>query len=193
MGKVIVANWVTLDGVMQGPGRPDEDTRDEFVRGGWAQGYADPLMAAKMNELMAGNYAWLFGRRTYQDLLKSWNRQGGPFKDALNNTQKYVASSRPAMVLKWPNSTLLHGNVPAAVSALKQTSDTNLMIMGSSVLIEALMSAGLIEQYLLMTVPLVLGSGRRLFPNRSEPTRLRLRDYTPTASGAMITLYETVR
>src|SRR5207244_288049 len=131
MGKVIVMNWVTLDGVMQGPGRPDEDTRDGFERGGWGIPYGDEASVAKMGERMGGDRAWLFGRRTYEQLLASWNARGGPFKDALNNARKYIASSNPATRLDWPNSTLLRGDIPAAVADLKQSSDTNLVIMGS--------------------------------------------------------------
>src|SRR3989442_13800618 len=131
MGKVIVMNGVTLDGVMQGPGRPDEDTRDGFERGGWAVPYSDEAMVAKMGERMGGDRAFLFGRRTYEGLLAPWNARGGPFKDALNNSRKYVASSNPAARLEWPNSTLLHGAGPGAVADLKQSSGTNLVIMGS--------------------------------------------------------------
>ena len=95
-----------------------------------------------MGERMGEDRAWLFGRRTYEQLLASWNVRGGPFKDALNHTRKYVASSNPAKRgLTWPNSTLLHGDVPAAVADLKQSSDTNLVIMGSGVLIGSLMAA----------------------------------------------------
>src|SRR5437764_1234168 len=83
MGKVIVMNWVTLDGVMQGPGRPDEDTRDGFARGGWGIPFGDEASVAKMGERMGGDRAWLFGRRTYEQLLASWNARNGPFKDAL--------------------------------------------------------------------------------------------------------------
>jgi dihydrofolate reductase len=97
-------------------------------------------------------------------LLASWNFQGGPFKDALNNAQKYVASHSPATRLEWPNSTLLDGDVPAAVAALKQAPSGNLVIMGSGELIAALMAADLIDEYLLMIHPLVLGTSRRLFP-----------------------------
>jgi dihydrofolate reductase len=118
MGKVIVMNQLTLDGVMQGPGRPDEDTRDGFAHGGWAVPRGDGAMVTKMGERMGGDRAFLFGRRTYEDLLASWNAQGGPFKDALNNARKYVASSNPTARLGWPNSTLLHGAVPAAVGCV---------------------------------------------------------------------------
>src|SRR5579859_3516724 len=155
MGKVVVMNGVTLDGVMQGPGRPDEDTRDGFAHGGWAVPYSDEAAVAKMGERMGEDRAFLFGRRTYEQLLSSWNVRGGPFKDALNDTDKFVASSNPATKLEWPNSTLLHGDVPGAVADLKDSSDTNLVIMGSGVLIGSLMPADLIDEYLLMIAPVV--------------------------------------
>src|SRR5579862_2565075 len=118
MGKVIVMNGVTLDGVMQSPARADEDTRDGFQHGGWAIPYSDDAMTAKMGERMGDDRAFLFGRRTYEEVLSTWNARGGPFKDALNDAQKYVASSNPAARLQWPNSTLLHGDVPSAVADL---------------------------------------------------------------------------
>ena len=126
MGKVIVMNGVSLDGVMQGPGRADEDTRDGFTHGGWAIPYSDGAIVAKMGERMGEDRAWLFGRRTYEQLLATWNTRGGPFKDALNNTRKFVASSSPATRLEWPNSTLLSGDIrtPSRTSsgALTRTS-----------------------------------------------------------------------
>jgi dihydrofolate reductase len=192
MGKVIVMNHLTLDGVMQGPGRADEDTRDGFERGGWAVPRTDETIVTKMGERMGGDRAFLFGRRTYEDLLASWNAQGGPFKDALNNARKYVASGNPAARIQWPNSTLLHGDVPAAVADLKQRSGTNLVIMGSGVLIGSLMAANLIDEYLLMTHPLVLGIGRRLFPEGVQVT-LRLADGVITSTGVVIASYELPR
>ncbi|MBV9944862.1 MAG: dihydrofolate reductase family protein [Solirubrobacterales bacterium] len=192
MGSVIVMNWVTLDGVMQAPGRPDEDTRDGFAYGGWAAPYSDEAMVAKMGQRMGGDYAWLFGRWSYDELLATWNRQGGPFKDALNNTHKYVASSNPAARLEWPNSTLLHDDVPAAVAELKQRSNTSLVIMGSGVLIGSLMAAGVIDEYLLMIAPLVLGTGRRLFPKRAHAP-LRLLDSVTTSKGVVIATYQAAR
>jgi dihydrofolate reductase len=104
MGKVVVMNSITLDGVMQGPGRPDEDTRDGFAHGGWAIPGGDELMVATMGERMGEDRAFLFGRRTYEDLLASWNRKGGTFKDAVKNAPKYVASHSSATRLEWPNS-----------------------------------------------------------------------------------------
>jgi len=188
MGDVIVMNAVTLDGVMQAPGRPDEDTRDGFEHGGWATPYSDEATVAKMGERMGGERAFLFGRRTYEQLLGSWNTRGGPFKDALNDTPKYVASRSPEARLDWPNSTLLHGDVPAAVADLKHRSATNLVIMGSGVLITALMAADLIDEYLLMIHPLVLGSGRRMFTDGARAT-LRLIECTPAGSGVLIAAY----
>jgi len=192
MGKVIVINHVTLDGVMQGPGRPDEDTRDGFERGGWAVPRSDEAMVAKMGERMGGDHAFLFGRRTYEDLLASWNARGGPFKDALNNTRKYVASSNAATSLEWPNSTLLRGHVSAAVADLKDSSSANLVIMGSGVLIGSLMATDLIDEYLLMIHPLVLGRGRRLFPGGVQAS-LRLLDSVSTSKGVLIATYEAAR
>jgi dihydrofolate reductase len=192
LGKVIVINQLTLDGVMQSPGRPDEDTRDGFARGGWAVARSDQAMAAKMGERMGADRAFLFGRRTYEDLLASWNARGGPFKDALNNARKYVATSNPATKLEWPNSTPLHGDVPARVADLKKSSDTKLVIMGSGVLIGALMAADLIDEYLLMIHPLVLGTGRRLFPLGTEAS-LRLVDGITTSKGVLMATYESVR
>jgi dihydrofolate reductase len=192
MGKVIVMNWVTLDGVMQGPGRPDEDTRDGFAHGGWATAYSDESTVAKVGERMGGDRAFLFGRRTYEELLASWNAQGGPFKDALNDTRKFVASNNPEAKLDWPRSTLMRGDVPAAVADLKESSGANLVIMGSGVLIGSLMAADLIDEYLLMIAPVVLGTGRRLFAGGTHAS-LRLVESSTTSKGVVITSYEPAR
>ena len=192
MGKVIVINNVTLDGVMQAPGRVDEDTRDGFEHGGWAAPRGDEAMVAKMGERMGEDRAFLFGRRTYEQLLASWNEQGGPFKDALNDTQKFVASHSPATTLEWPNSTLLTGDVPAAVTDLKRSSSANLVIMGSGVLIGSLMTADVIDEYLLMIAPLVLGSGRRLFAADTRAS-LRLVECVTSATGVVMATYERLR
>jgi dihydrofolate reductase len=173
MGRVIVMNGLTLDGVMQGPGRPDEDTRDGFAHGGWGTAYSDEAIVTKMGERMGGDHAFLFGRRTYEDLLGSWNAQGGPFKDALNSTPKFVAASNPATRLDWPNSTLLHGDIPAAVAELKATSGRNL-------------------EYLLTFAPLLLGTGRRLFAGGTHAS-LRLVESSSTSTGVLIAVYEPRR
>ncbi len=139
-----------------------------------------------------GNRAFLFGRRTYEDLLPTWNAQGGPFKEMLNDARKYVAASNPATQLAWPNSTLLSGDVPAAVADLKQSSDANLVIMGSGVLIGSLMPADVIDEYLLMIHPVVLGTGRRLFREGAQVS-LRLTDSLTTTKGAVIATYQPAR
>ena len=192
MGHVIVMNAVTLDGVMQGPGRADEDARDGFAHGGWAIPYSDEAMVAKMGERMGEDRAWLFGRRTYEDLLATWNARGGPFKDALNDGRKFVASSSGETSLAWPNSTLLHGDVPAAVAELKRASSTNLVIMGSGVLIGSLMAADVIDEYLLMIVPVVLGTGRRLFAGGVRAS-LRLVESVTSPTGVVICVYQPAR
>ncbi len=129
-------------------------------------------------EAGGGLVGWLFGRRTYEGLLAYWNAQGGPFKEALNSSPKYVVSTTLIEPLNWPNSTLMRGDVAEAVGALKEQSEGVLAIMGSGDLIGSLMAAGLVDEYLLMIHPLVLGAGRRLFPENVEVT-LRL-----TNSGA---------
>jgi dihydrofolate reductase len=122
MPRVVVINHVTLDGVMQAPGRPDEDTRGDFEHGGWASSRmsGDEAISGAMDARMASSSGLLFGRRTYDDLLSYWNSQDSPFKDALNNAPKYVASRRLSEPLQWPNSTLLRGDIGHAVAALKQ-------------------------------------------------------------------------
>lgn len=194
VGRIIVMNHVTLDGVMQGPGRPDEDTRDGFTHGGWGSRSASPDDAAgkAMGERMAaggGLKGWLFGRRTYEDLLANWNAKGGPFRESLNNTPKYVASNTMSEPLRWPNSMLLRGDIAETVAALKAETDGVLGIMGSGELIGSLMAANLIDEYLLFIHPLVLGRGRRLFSDGMEvPLRLVLG--VVAASGVVIASYE---
>jgi dihydrofolate reductase len=197
MGRIVVMNHVTLDGVMQGPGRTDEDTRGGFTLGGWGQRSVTPGDATgqAMGERMAaggGLAGWLFGRRTYQELLATWNARGGPFKDALNNAPKYVASATLEEPLPWPGSTLLRGDIVDAVRTLKAQSDGVLAIMGSGVLIGSLMAANLIDEYLLMIHPLVLGTGRRLFPGDVHMP-LRLTSGATTPAGVMIATYEPAR
>ncbi len=192
MGRVIVMNGISLDGVMQSPGRPDEDTRDGFEYGGWAVPYGDDAMVAKMGERMGEDRAFLLGRWSYEQLLTTWNARGGPFKDAFNNSQKYVASHNPETRLDWPNSTLICGDVPAAVADLKHSESANLVIMGSGVLIGSLMAADVIDEYLLIIAPIVLGSGRRLFAGDTHAP-LRLLECSTTSTGVVAAVYEPAR
>ena len=174
MPRVVVINHLTLDGVMQAPGRRDEDTRDGFEHGGWASSRIseDDVIGAAMGARMASSSGLLLGRRTYDDLLSYWNSQDSPFKDALNDAPKHVASRTLSEPLPWPNSKLLRGDIPDAVAALKQGPGEELHVLGSGELIEALIRHDLIDEYLLLIHPVLLGSGRRLVSDRDACVRL---------------------
>lgn len=194
MSKVVVVNSLTLDGVMQAPGRPDEDTRGGFEHGGWAQPYNDPVMASKMGDGMAAGGPLLFGRRTYQDFASFWPRQkDNPFTPVLDNAQKYVASKTLEEPLPWRNSRLLGGDAADAVAGLKQQPGQDLVVLGSGQLIQSLMRRNLIDEYLLLIHPLVLGSGRRLFTDGGSFAALHLVDATVTTTGVMIATYHVAR
>jgi dihydrofolate reductase len=194
MARILVANHVTLDGVMQSPARPDEDARDGFAHGGWAAGGADELVTAKIGERMGSERAFLFGRRTYEDLHAVWSKRAGdPFSEALTSTPKYVASRTLAEPLPWSNSILIGGDAAEGVAKLKADLSATLTIFGSGELISSLMAAGedLIDEYLLVIHPLVLGSGRRLFlPGREA--RLRLVEVVTAPTGAVVATYESL-
>ena len=191
MGKVVVVNNVTLDGVMQAPARPDEDTRGGFTHGGWAIPYNDAIMGQMMGERMAQPGSLLLGRRTYMDFYAVWpNRTDNPFTPVLNATQKYVASTTLAEPLPWSNSTLLKGDVAEAVARLKEQPAQNLGILGSGALIQTLIRHNLIDEFVLLIHPLVLGTGRRLFPDGVAPATLRLVNAVPTTTGVIIATYQ---
>jgi dihydrofolate reductase len=188
--RIVVVNHVTLDGVMQSPGRPDEDTRDGFTHGGWASSAPDQDILDAVGERMGvPDGGMLLGRRSYEDMLGTWNERGGPFKDALNGAAKYVASNSADAKLEWPNSTLLHGDVPADVADLKGRPGGNLVIMGSGELIRSLLPHGLIDEFLLMIHPLILGSGRRLFEHDGHDLSLQLVGSSATATDVIIATY----
>jgi dihydrofolate reductase len=191
MSKITVVNNLSLDGVMQAPGRPDEDVRGDFAHGGWAMSYNDQVKGRAMGEGMAGGGALLFGRRTYEDFYGVWpNQKDNPFTEVLNNARKYVASTTLREPLPWSNSTLLDGDAADAVARLKEESDEDLTILGSGVLIASLMERNLIDQYVLMIHPLVLGSGRRLFADDGTFATLKLTDSLTTTTGVVIATYE---
>jgi dihydrofolate reductase len=187
MSRVSVVNHVTLDGVMQAPGRPDEDTRGGFDHGGWAVPYFDEVLGRAMGERMTSDGAMLLGRRTYEDFAGFWPKQtDNPFTPVLNQRRKYVASTTLAEPLPWENSTLLSGDVGAAVAAL----DTDLTVLGSGELIRTLMERDLVDEFVLTIHPLVLGTGRRLFGDDGPPATLELVDATPTTTGVVIATYQ---
>ncbi len=177
----------------QAPGRMDEDSRDGFEHGGWAAPGNDEVMARVMGERMAGDGALLLGRRTYEILAASWaGRTDNPFTPVLESRQKYVASTTLGEPLPWANSTRLDGDAADAVARLKAQSEIDLGILGSGVLIDSLMRRDLIDEYVLLIHPLVLGSGRRLFPGGAGAT-LRLVDSLTTTTGVIIATYRPAR
>lgn len=190
MGTIVVNMNLTLDGVMQAPGRPDEDRRGGFEHGGWALPYFDAVSAGAAAEGMANMPALLFGRRTYEDFYSVWpKRTGNPFTEVLNNSRKYVVSRTLDEPLPWMNSTLLKGDAPETVAALREEPGENLVILGSGELVRSLMPHGLIDEYVLSIHPLVLGSGRRLFPDAGALAALRLVDSKTTSTGVVIATY----
>jgi dihydrofolate reductase len=192
MRKVVVFTSVTLDGVMQAPGRPDEDRRGGFSHGGWALPYNDPVMGRVMAEGMADSGPLLLGRRTYEDFHGFWPKQtDNPFTEALDNTLKYVASTTLAEPLPWQNSRLLDGDAAEAVARLKQEPGKDLVVLGSGELVQALRRRDLVDRYQLLIHPLVLGSGRRLFPDGGATAALELVDSVPTTTGVIIATYRT--
>lgn len=188
MGKVIVFTNLTLDGVMQAPGSPDEDLRGDFKHGGWAAPYAAMTQAG---DSIANIGALLLGRRTYENFYAVWpKRKDSPFSALLDNIQKYVASTTLSEPLPWINSTLLSGDATRAVATLKEKLDKDLVIMGSGELIQSLKQANLIDTYVLMIHPLVLGSGRHLFPDGGALTTLQLVATSTTPTGVVIATYQ---
>jgi dihydrofolate reductase len=191
MAKVVVTNHLTLDGVMQAPGRPDEDLRDGFAHGGWAAPRTDEVMGRVLAEKMAGRGPLLLGRRTYEDFFGFWPKQrDNPFTEVLDRAQKYVASTTLREPLPWSNSALLEGDPGEAVAALRRRPGPDVAVLGSGELVGALMRRDLVDRYVLMIHPLVLGSGRRLFPDGGPPAALRLLDSVTTTTGVMIATYE---
>lgn len=191
MRRISVITSLTLDGVMQAPGRPDEDRRGGFEHGGWAVPYNDAVMGKKMGEGMADGGPLLFGRRTYEDFYGFWpNQKDNPYTEVLDKTQKYVASTTLKEPLPWNNSTLLDGDAAKAVARLKKQPGKDFGVLGSGELVQSLMQQDLVDSYILLIHPLVLGSGRRLFRDGSPFGKLRLVDSVTTTTGVVIATYQ---
>ena len=187
MRKIVVCTNISLDGVMQGPGRADEDTRGGFAHGGWGAPYG---AMAHAGQVFAETDALLLGRRTYEDFYDVWpKRPDSPFTPWLNNVRKYVASRTLREPLPWSNSVLLHGDVAQALAAVKGEAGKNILVMGSGDLVRSLMPSGLIDEYVLLIHPLVLGSGRRLFPDAGTFAPLNLLSSVTTPNGVVIGSY----
>ena len=193
MSKVVVTNYLTLDGVMQAPGHPDEDRRGGFEHGGWAAPYADQVMAEFMGSRISQGGSMLFGRRTYEKMEAAWANgpADSPFTAVLNERRKYVASTTRKEPLSWKNSTLLEGDAADAVAKLKEQPGPNIAILGSGELIQSLMPHNLIDEFVLPIHPLVLGSGVRLFRDGGATARLELVDAKPTTTGVVIATYRS--
>jgi len=193
MAEIVVTESLTLDGVMQAPGGADEDPRGGFPHGGWAAPYADEIMGMEMAKGMARPGVMLFGRRTYESLAAHWPKQtdGNPFTEKLNNVRKYVVSRTLTEPLPWVNSTLVpgDGDVPKAVAELRDTVEGAVAVLGSGQLVRTLAAAGLVDRYVLLIHPLVLGTGLRLFDG-AEFGKLRLVDSVRTGTGVIIANYE---
>jgi dihydrofolate reductase len=191
MSRITAFIHLTLDGVMQAPGRVDEDCRDGFAQGGWAMPYNDADQMKIVAQGMTNTGAILFGRRTYEDFYKVWpKRTDNPFTPVLNNTLKYVASRTIEEPLPWQNSKLLAGSAEENVAQLRHQPGKDIVILGSGLLVQSLLRQNLIDELMLTINPVVLGSGRRLFPDGTAPTRLRLVDSQTTSKGVVIATYQ---
>lgn len=182
---------VTLDGVVQGLGRPDEDTRNGFTHGGWGMRYQDEVMGEEMGKGITTPADMLFGRRTWEDFTTAWahSTDGNPFTTHMNATTKYVVSRTLDDTDEWENSVLVGGEAAETVSVLKAQPGNDLSIVGSASLVRALQTAGLIDHYTLLIHPLVLGSGRRLFESPTTLTEFELTASVATSKGVIIAHY----
>ena len=194
MSTLEVVNHVTLDGVMQAPAHPDEDRRGGFEHGGWAAPYSDEVQGQYMGARMSrGGGRLLLGRWTYEKFEDAWQKQpeDNPIRQVLEASTKYVVSRSPRE-LRWQNSVLLEGDAAETVADLKARADGNIVILGSGELIQALLSHGLIDAFLLTIHPLVLGTGRRLFAGDGAPAKFTLVEAKPTTTGVLIARYEAI-
>jgi len=191
--RIVVSDFISLDGVVQAPGGPDEDTDGGFAHGGWSMAYFDPdAMGPVLDEVMARTEALLFGRRTWQVMAAAWpGRAGDPFADRMNEIPKYVASrTLKDDDLSWNNSTLLPAD--DAIGAIRELRDGDgggMQVMGSASLAAQLISNGLVDEYRLMVEPILLGGGKRVFPDDGRARPLELVSATPTATGVVICVY----
>lgn len=192
MPRITAFIHLTLDGVMQGPGRHDEDCRDDFDRGGWGGAYGDPVLAEAVGASMSRTGALLLGRRTYQDFHNVWpKRTDNPFTPVLNNTLKYVASRTLHDPLPWVNSKLLRGDAEQTVAELRAEPGKDIVVLGSGALVRSLLHARLVDELMLIINPIVLGKGRRLFPDEGSSYPLHLIESHATSKGVLVTRYRT--
>ena len=193
MRMLRVIEFLSLDGVMQAPGHPDEDREGGFQHGGWQRPYSDEVLGKEAGKGMASTDAYLFGRKTYEKMAAHWPtapEEQQILAEPLNMMPKYVASTTLAEPLEWRNSTLLRGNVAEAVAALKAEPGQDLHVIGSPGLVQTLLGHDLIDELQLMIDPLLVGGGgKRLFGEEGPHRSLRLVESRPTSTGAIIATY----
>jgi dihydrofolate reductase len=189
MRKLAINTFITLDGVMQTPGGPDEDPSGGFTHGGWSFNYWDDIMGQKMDASMSKPFDLLLGRKTYEIFAAFWPYAGDdPAAKPLNEARKYVASTTLEKV-EWKNSELLEGDIADAVARLKRQDAPEIQVHGSANLIQTLLSHDLIDEFRLWVFPLVLGTGKRLFADGTIPRALRLVDSTTSSTGVVVGSY----
>ncbi|GGX76645.1 dihydrofolate reductase family protein [Streptomyces fructofermentans] len=191
--KLVLQEFLSLDGVAQGPGSPEEDTSDGFTRGGWLVPHLDDAFLRIATGWLGEVDAFLFGRRTYDNFARDWpamDDPDDPVATKLNGLPKYVAS-HSLTEAGWAPTTILAGDVPAQVAELKRRPGREVQIHGSARLGASLLAAGLVDEVRLMIAPVVVGSGRRLFPHDGPPTGLRLLSSETTPNGVTAQVYET--
>ncbi len=190
MRKIVVSEFVSLDNVIQAPGGAQEDTEGGFTQGGWTGPYWHDAIGVQFFEEMSQGDALLLGRKTWQIHGGAFEPMpaGDPFGDVMNTTPKYVVSTSLTTASAWRNSTLISGNVVEEIRALKARPGKNILIDGSSVLVHTLAEHDLIDEYSLFVYPIVLGSGKKLFP-QGVPIHLRLIEAKPIPSGVVLLHY----
>jgi dihydrofolate reductase len=192
MRKVIVNEWMSLDGVVQAPGAPDEDTRGGFRHGGWHLRYFDDLSRNWVVKNLTEAGGFLLGGRTYAGFAGHWpnaSEEEQPVAEPLNTKPKYVASTALREPLEWQNSAILKGDIPEAVRALKEEDGGDLHVIGSVSLAQTLIEHDLVDEFRFMIDPLVLGGGKRIFRDDGVLRPLRLVDHQLTTTGAMLATY----
>ncbi|MEU2894397.1 dihydrofolate reductase family protein [Streptomyces sp. NPDC001273] len=192
MGRLVVTTFVTLDGVCQAPGGPHEDTRDGFGQGGWSVPYADEDFGRFVNEVFSRVSAFLLGRRTYDIFASYWPQvtdPADPVAGRLNALPKYVASTTLDDP-RWSGTTVIGGDLAEEVTALRDRTDGELQVHGSGALARSLFALDLVDTLHLLTFPVVLGAGRRLFPEGSPPAAFRHTGGRTTAAGVSIQTYD---
>jgi dihydrofolate reductase len=191
MRKLVAAAFVSLDGVMQAPGGPEEDPTGGFAHGGWAFPHWDEIVDAAMGESFGRPFDLLLGRKTWEIFAAHWPFTDEPPADLFNGVTKYVATSS-AEPLAWANSVRLEGDVPAAVARLKQDDGPDLLTQGSSVLVQSLLAAGLVDELSLLIFPVLLGGGKKLFGDAAKPGELALVSSQTSTTGVIIARYRPV-